>query len=193
MVYVSPLFRFKRLLNSVDSGFYINLPIGGVAAVILLLINIPTRNTKSSEYEGSKSWNFAILSHLDLPGFVFFAGFAVMFLLALEWGGTTYPWNSSVIIGLFCGAGGALPVFACWEYRMGDDAMVPPSMVRRRIVICSCFLVFFFFGSMLLFNYYLPIYFQAVRGVSPALSGVYLLPQILSQMVMATVSGLLGE
>jgi hypothetical protein len=39
-------------------------------------------------------------------------------------------------------------------------------------------------------NYYLPIYFQAVRGASPTMSGVDLLPSILSQMIFAIVSGI---
>ena len=39
-------------------------------------------------------------------------------------------------------------------------------------------------------NYYLPIYFQAVRGASPTMSGVDLLPSIISQMIFAIVSGI---
>lgn len=46
---------------------------------------------------------------------------------------------------------------------------------------------------MLITNYYLPIYFQAVRHATPTMSGVYLLPAILSQIIFATVSGILGE
>ncbi len=113
--------------------------------------------------------------------------------MALEWGGTEYPWNSAKIIGLFCGAGGTLIVFVAWEYQAGDRAMIPFSIVRKRVVWSSCLVIGFFFGSLLVFSYYLPIYFQAVKDVSPALSGVYVLPGILSQMVMAVVSGVLGK
>jgi hypothetical protein len=130
---------------------------------------------------------------LDLGGFVLFASFAIMFVLALEWGGTQYPWKSATIIGLFCGAGGMLAIFAAWEYHVGDGAMIPYSIVRRRIIWCSCLVIAFFFGSLFVFSYYLPIYFQAVKGVAPALSGVYILPGILGQMLTATVSGVLGK
>lgn len=41
--------------------------------------------------------------------------------------------------------------------------------------------------------YYMPIYFQAVRGVSAAKSGVYTLPSVLSQMLFSGVSGYLGK
>jgi len=171
-------------------GFYINLPVGAVTCVFLLSIKIPDRTIKNNT---NKPTVLATLSKLDLTGFCIFAPFAVMFLMALQWGGTEYPWNSATIIGLFCGAGGTLVVFAAWEYRAGDGAMIPFSMIRNRVVWSSCLVIGFFFGSLLVFTYYLPIYFQAVKGVSPALSGVYILPGILSQMLMAIVSGVLGK
>ncbi|OCK76093.1 efflux pump [Lepidopterella palustris CBS 459.81] len=168
--------------------FYINLPIGAVSSILLLLIKIPDRlNRKTAD----KPTALSILSKLDPIGFFLFASFAVMFLLALEWGGTTYPWNNATIIGLFCGSGGTLVIFVAWEHRVGDDAMIPYSMVRKRVIWSSSSVAFFFFGALLIFSYYLPIYFQAVKGVSPALSGVYLLPGILSQILMVLVSGAL--
>ena len=41
-------------------------------------------------------------------------------------------------------------------------------------------------------SYYMPIYFQAIRHATPSMSGVYILPAILSQIVFAAVSGALG-
>jgi fucose permease len=116
-----------------------------------------------------------------------------MLLLALQWGGTKFAWDSATIIGLFCGAGGMLVVFAAWEYRAGDDAMIPFSMIRIRVVWCSCLVICFFFGMQLASSYYLPIYFQAVKGVSPSLSGVYVLPSILTMMVGAVIGGVLRK
>ena len=116
-----------------------------------------------------------------------------MFLLALEWGGTKYAWHSATVIGLFCGSGGNLAIFLAWEYKRGDTAMIPLGMVKQRIIWTSCVVMFFFGGALLISSYYLAIYFQAVRGVTPLLSGVYLLPSILSQMVMAVLSGFLGS
>lgn len=42
-------------------------------------------------------------------------------------------------------------------------------------------------------SYYLPIYFQGVKGATPTLSGVYLLPTLLSQLLSAIGSGVLGK
>ncbi|KAE8445747.1 hypothetical protein EG329_012926 [Mollisiaceae sp. DMI_Dod_QoI] len=167
--------------------FYINLPIGGLAALFLLLINIPDRVDRSANRPPLRK----ILGQLDTVGFVLFAPFAIMLLLALQWGGINYAWNSATIIGLFCGAAGMLLVFGAWEYRVGEGAMIPLYMVRQRIIWSSCLVMGCFFGSLLSLTYYLPIYFQAVKGASPGLSGVYLLPSILSMMIMAILSGVL--
>ncbi|KAF4766518.1 hypothetical protein HAV15_010474 [Penicillium sp. str.  len=173
--------------------FYINLPIGAVAAFLLLVITIPDRiSSTDSELSTDKPMaNIkSTLRKLDLVGFVVFAAFATMISLALEWGGSTYTWRSSVIIGLFCGGGFALIAFVLWERHVGDAvAMIPGSVAGKRQVWCSCLFMGFFSGSLLVFSYYLPIYFQAVKDVSPTLSGVYMLPGILGQVIMAMVSG----
>ena len=134
-----------------------------------------------------------VLKKLDLVGFALFAPAAIQCLLALEWGGTKYAWGSSKIIGLFCGAFGTFVVFCVWDWYKGEEAMIPLSAARVRIVWSSCLVMFFFFGALMLTVYYLPIYFQAVKGVSPITSGVWLLPTILPQMLMATISGILGK
>lgn len=165
--------------------FYINLPIGGAVAILLMLINIPDRTVKTD----AKSTIRTIIERFDIVGFVLFAPFAIQLLLALQWGGSRYSWDTAKIIGLFCGSFGTFCVFLAWEYRQGDGAMIPFSMVRQKIVWSGCMVSFFFMGSTLCTTYYLPIYFQAVRDATPTMSGVYLLPAILSQMIFATVSG----
>jgi MFS family permease len=169
--------------------FYINLPIGGLAAVFLIIINIPDRIDSSANRPPLRK----ILRQLDIFGFVLFAPFAVMLLLAMQWGGVKYPWDSATIIGLFCGSAGMLLVFGAWEYRVGEGAMIPLYMVRQHIIWSSCLTIGCFFGSLLSLTFYLPIYFQAVKGATPGLSGVYLLPSILSMIIMAVTSGVLGE
>jgi len=116
-----------------------------------------------------------------------------MFLLALEWGGNTYRWDSATVIGLFCGAAGTIALFFIWESRVGDQAMIPLSMITRRIIASSCLAMLFSAACMITTSYYMAIYFQADKGVSPMLSGVYLLPSILSQMLFGIAAGGLGN
>ncbi|KAF2717802.1 efflux pump [Polychaeton citri CBS 116435] len=165
--------------------FYINLPCGAFVATALLLISLPDHSGKVVKLYTPIS----LLRELDIVGFTVFAGFSIMLLLALNWGGTSYGWNSSVIIGLFCGAGAALIVFVIWEAYKGADAMIPLYLVARRVVWTSCINYWFFTGCAMVITYFLPIYFQAVRGASPTMSGVDLLPSILPAMIFAGLTG----
>ncbi|KAL0942291.1 efflux pump [Colletotrichum truncatum] len=169
--------------------FYINLPIGAIAAILFLSIRIPEH--RSAETLSVQTSLKTVLSKLDLTGFVFFAGFAVMVELALSWGGSDFPWNSPTVIGLLCGGFVSLVIFAAWEHRVGDSAMIPASVARRHEVWSASIYLGFFSGALLCFSYYMPIYFQAVKGVSALMSGIYLLSGILPQLVMAILSGAL--
>ncbi len=71
--------------------------------------------------------------------------------------------------------------------------MIPFSMIRKRPVWSSCLVYGFLMSQLFTTSYYLPIYFQGVKGVSPTLSGIYLLPSILSQLFLAIGSGILGK
>jgi MFS family permease len=176
-------------LTTILLGFYINLPVGGMVAILLVFTHVPDQTIKPK----GRSVLRTIQENLDLTGFVLFAPAAIQFLLALQYGGNQYAWNSVTVIGLFCGAGGTFIVFLAWEYHKGDAAMIPFSMVGKRAVWSSCLVMLFLMSMMFCASYYLPIYFQAVKGVSPMTSGVYLLPSILSQLLMAVVSGALGK
>ncbi|KAH8810877.1 putative MFS multidrug transporter [Xylogone sp. PMI_703] len=167
--------------------FYINLPIGGLVAAMLMFIHIPDQIPKPKPVSVVRT----IHSKLDLIGFAIFAPAAIQILLALQYGGVQFAWNSSEVIGLFCGSGGTFIVFLAWEYYKGDSAMIPFSIVRNRIVWASCVTYGFFMAQLYCASYYLPVYFQGVKGSSALLSGVYLLPSILGQLFSAVVSGVL--
>lgn len=154
---------------------------------MLAFVHIPTQIPKPLPMSVLRS----LPSKLDLIGFAIFAPASIMLLLALQYGGVTYAWNSSQVIGLFCGAGATFIVFCVWDYYKGDAAMIPRSIARKRTVWSSCLVYGFLIGLLFCFSYYLPIYFQAVKGVSPTLSGVYMLPSILSHIVAAVASGAL--
>jgi hypothetical protein len=112
-----------------------------------------------------------------------------MALLALQWGGSTLPWRSATIIGLFCGFGALTVVFVSWQWHKGDDGMIPPSVLRRRAVIFSSATMMFAMGGIFAVTYYLPEWFQVVKGASPVGSGVMNIPAFLSQVVGTILSG----
>ncbi|KAL8732855.1 MAG: hypothetical protein Q9166_002456 [cf. Caloplaca sp. 2 TL-2023] len=113
-------------------------------------------------------------SKLYLLGFILFAPATTMFLLAPQYGGNKYAWDSSVVIRLFCGAAATFAIFLTWEHRAGDKAMIPFSTVTKRTVACSCVFMFFLFSMVFVESYQLPVYFQTVMLQSPLMSGVHL-------------------
>lgn len=114
-----------------------------------------------------------------------------MLLLALQWGGTKYVWNSARIVGLLVGAGVELLVFIAWQRYQGSKALVPLQIIGQRTVAASCGSSFFAAGAMLVHAYYLPYWFQAIRDNSPIQSGVHLIPYMASNFFFSVVAGLL--
>ncbi|RAH63991.1 putative efflux pump antibiotic resistance protein [Aspergillus aculeatinus CBS 121060] len=167
--------------------FYINLPIGGVIILVLLFVTIPEPKATKDLLPTLH----IIREKLDLIGFSIFAPAIIQLLLALDYGGNRYPWNSATVIGLFCGSGAMFILFLGWEYRTGREAMFPLYMVSQRIVTCSCLFMFFLGGMNACATYYLPLYFQVVKGVSAMMSGVSTLPSIISQLILVISSGFL--
>lgn len=129
----------------------------------------------------------------DIPGFVLITMAATMFFLAIQYGGNQYPWSSSIVIGLFVGAGAAFLFFLTWEWRCDDQAMVPFNIVKKRIVWSASITLFFFMGVLLVGNYYLPLYMQVVKDDTALMSGVHTLPVILGQIVFAILSCAMGK
>ncbi|HWG02522.1 MAG TPA: MFS transporter [Trebonia sp.] len=154
--------------------FYINLPIGviALAAVAVVLPRAGTRQQHKIDYLGATT----------------LAAFATAVVLATSWGGTTYPWGSPVIIGLF--AGSVLLLAAWWlSARRAAEPVLPPRLFRNPVFTVASAIGlaagFAMFGALS----YLPLFLQVVHGVSPTVSGVYLLPMVLGLLITSVGSG----
>lgn len=118
-----------------------------------------------------------------------------MLLLGLQWGGITFPWSSSIIIGLLVGAGVTFLVFVPWQLRRGDKALIPPHLFtvnRNPVLICTA--AFFVNGPFQTIIYWLPIWFQGVLRTSPTRSGINYFPTVVSDVLAAFIgSGLVAQ
>ncbi|KAL2136481.1 hypothetical protein VTI74DRAFT_3500 [Chaetomium olivicolor] len=169
--------------------FYINLPVGGVVGILLLLFRIPEPVSKPP----ARQILGTAMKSLDLPGFMLISPAAIMLLLGLQYGGNQYAWDSSVVIGLLVGAGVTFIVFLFWEHRQGDEAMVPFALLTHRIIWSAAGNMFFLMASVLVADFYLAIYFQAVHDDPPLMSGVHMLPATLGIVLFTMLSGIMIE
>ncbi|KAI0845304.1 MFS general substrate transporter [Daldinia vernicosa] len=161
--------------------FYVNLPISGVGFFILLFV-LKLHNPRTSVWEG--------LAAIDWLGSVLIVGGTLMFLFGLEFGGVTYPWNSAPTICLIVFGIVTVGLFVAVEKWYAKYPVIPLRLFQfgkniSTFGVCLVHGLVFISGS-----YYLPLYFQAVLGASSLLSGVYLLPYVLSLSFMSIGSGI---
>ncbi|CAH0041769.1 unnamed protein product [Clonostachys rhizophaga] len=168
--------------------FYINLPLGGLAALLILVIAIPDQIQKETV---SLSLLAKLLPDFDLFGFALLAPASLMLLLALQFGASDYSWNSATVIGLFCGSALSTGLFIAWERRVGEKAMIPLRILSQTTIWTSCLHYAFLIAVTTGGGYFLPIYLQSVKGLSPTMSAVYMLPTILLSVVYVILSGAL--
>jgi hypothetical protein len=164
------------------------LPPAGLSILIILALSIPEQMVKMPVRSNWKQ----IASEMDFLGFTLFAPAVTMFLISIMWGGNQHPWNSAIIIGLLLGSVATCSLFVAWQIYRDDKALIPPKLMRKQIVFSGCINSAFLMGSLVLLAYYLPLWFQIVKGVNATLSGVMTLPIVISQGVGAPIAGKLG-
>lgn len=164
--------------------FYINLPIGGIAATAVTFFFVDPKTAVPTKI----SWQKKLL-HTDPVGGTLTMGAVACFILALQYGGNTHPWNSSTVIGLLVGFCLLIIALIIWEIWLDEYSMILPRLLRKRSIATAAAYQFFFMGSYIVLLYYIPIYFQSVLGTSPIRSGVNNLPLVLSAAVFALVGG----
>ncbi|KAI5207263.1 MFS transporter [Aureobasidium subglaciale] len=165
--------------------FYINLPIGAFSAagtVFFLKFDQKFENQDLSLRER--------ISRINPLGNLLFVGTVVCLLIAVQWGGTTYPWSNGRIIALLIVFGILAIAFCINEWRSKERATIPPHIAKQRTLIFSCIYAFFISSTVFVTLYFLPIWFQAVQGVTPVMSAVHTLPLILSQFLATFVAAL---
>jgi len=114
----------------------------------------------------------------------------VCLLLALQWGGSKYEWSNARIIVLFVLFGVMITTFIAIQYWKKDMATVPPRILGNRSIASGSFYAFCLGSAFFILVYYLPIWFQAVEGVSAVESGIRCLPLILGLVLVSIISGL---
>ncbi|MET8014333.1 MFS transporter [Streptomyces sp. NPDC005271] len=154
--------------------FYINLPVGIVALLVIAsVLHIPVSRTPH---------------RIDYLGTFLIAAVAAALVLMASLGGVTYGWGSWQIVGLAVLGAVLLVAFVRVERRAAEPVLPLKLFRSRTFTLCAVigFIVgFAMFGSMV----YLPTFLQVVQGVSPTMSGVHMLPMVLGMLFTSTLSG----
>ena len=154
--------------------FYINVPIG-VVALIVVASQVPghlRRVHHTIDYLGTATLSLA----------------ATSLILMTSLGGTTYPWASAPIYILAVAGAVLIGLFVLVERRAAEPILPLHLFKLRTFSVTSVvgFIVgFAMFGAIT----YLPAFFQVVRGISPTLSGLYLLPLMVGLLGVSIASG----
>jgi EmrB/QacA subfamily drug resistance transporter len=127
---------------------------------------------------------------IDYIGILFVGLGATGLTLATSWGGTTYPWSSATIIGLFVGSTVALGVFVWVESRVAEP-ILPTRLFGSSVFTVCCVLSFVVGFAMLGALTFLPTYMQFVDGVSATTSGLRTLPMVVGMLTTSIGSGIL--
>lgn len=134
------------------------------------------------------SW-YEKLKRMDLLGAFLLICAITCLLLALQWGGTTYPWSDSRVWGTILGFGLIISAFIALELYIGEHATIPRRVLAKRGVAVGVTFMVFMSCSLFSHIYYLPFYFQAVKGVSAEQSGIRTIPYLVSNTIASIVVG----
>jgi EmrB/QacA subfamily drug resistance transporter len=157
-------------------AFYINLPLS-IVVFFVAAAAIPSLAGRAKPV-------------IDYTGILLVGLGATGLTLATSWGGTTYPWNSATIIGLFTGSTAALALFVWVESRVAAP-ILPTRLFGSPVFTVCCVLSFVVGFAMLGALTFLPTYMQFVDGVSATTSGLRTLPMVAGMLSTSIGSGVL--
>ena len=185
MGYFGAVFGLSSVLGPLAGGwltqhaswrwiFYINVPIGVVALVVIAaVLNVPMHR----------------LSHkIDWWGTLLLSAGVVGLILLTTWGGSEYAWSSAMIRWLGVGSVALLIAFVFVELR-ADEPIVPMGLFRTRTFSAASAVGFVIGFTMFGAIVYLPLYLQVVHGSSPTRSGLELLPMVTGMLITFVISG----
>ena len=155
--------------------FYVNLPVGLIALVVLWF-SFPNIRPVVKE------------RRIDVLGAVTLVAGVVPLLLALSWGGNAYDWTSPTILGLFGLAAVMLVVFV-WVETRAAEPIIPLSLFKNSIVTTSVLALMLMaigmFGTIL----FIPLFAQGVIGISATESGTVMMPMMVVMITSSIVGG----
>lgn len=164
--------------------FGINLPI----SALIVLSTCLFVHTPVDEKIRRMGWREKV-KNFDLPGTILLTTALVCVILALQFGGSQYPWSNSRVIVLFTVSGVIFLIFLSMQIWLPQHRSFSPNIIGNRNVAIAATYSGFISGGMFIVVTYLPIWFQAVKSASALRSGVMITPLIAAFIVISALSG----
>ncbi|CCF33228.1 major facilitator superfamily transporter [Colletotrichum higginsianum] len=169
-------------------GFYVSLPVGAafIPVYFLLFPSVDPHPTKTlAEKFRLVDWVNAV---------IFLAGSACL-TVVLTFGGVVYPFRSGTVIALWTVTGVLLVAFIVMlkmhPLVSKENRLYPVHFFKQPTLINMQLQVFLSSGIILAMTYFIPLYFQFVKGDGALDAGVRLLPLIMFMVVASMVNGFL--
>lgn len=114
----------------------------------------------------------------------------ILLLLALQWGGEHNAWASPRVLGTMVPGIVLLVCFAISQVLVGDDGTVPPRLIRQRNIAAASVASFGLGSALIIVTFYLPIWYQAIQGLSAVDAGVRMLAYFIGAVIFVIASGI---
>ncbi|KAK4944494.1 hypothetical protein LTR10_016168 [Elasticomyces elasticus] len=167
--------------------FWINVPIGGVALAVLVLL-LPA---KAAPQQFSGKSFLQRVRQFDPVGTTLLLPGLILLLLALQWGGNQYSWESTrVVVTLVLGIV-LLLAFGVSQIWAGENGAVPPRIMRQRSIIAGAVVSLGYGATLVIVTFYLPIWYQAIKGLSAVDAGIRMIGYFLTTVLFVIGSGVI--
>ena len=156
-------------------AFWMNIPLGILAiASAVAFLRLP-KNTAGKP-------------RIDVAGMGLLAIASTCLVLLTTWGGTTYAWDSPVIVSLIVGTVAAGIAFVFVE-KAAAEPIMPLALFKDRnfnlTTIAGLIIGIAMFGALA----YLPTYLQMVTGANATEAGFLMIPMMAALLITSIVSG----
>ena len=162
-------------------AFLVQVPFVLISALLVFLkVNVPTKKTEIPP-----------LKRVDFVGALTLIAALVLLLFGLNAGGNTVPWAHPLVLTTLPLSVVFFGLFVYVEENVASEPVIPVRLLLHRTVAASCLTNWF--GTMAVFAliFYGPLYFQIVMNLSPAQSGVRLIPQSVGTALGSLGSGII--
>jgi EmrB/QacA subfamily drug resistance transporter len=154
--------------------FYVNLPIGVIAVLVVVFrlhLHTPPQHHR-----------------IDWAGATLLTAGVSALVLVTTWGGNAYPWASPQVVGLAIAAAALLATFV-WRERRAEEPIIPLGLFRSAVFRVASALGFVIGLAMFGAIIFIPLFLQLVYGVSPTSSGLRMLPLMAGLLAASILSG----